>query len=115
MIKLVSMKRSKESMRANQTVSSKPDPYPYGLRLHLDKDELKKLGIKELPDVNDTFHIMAVADVVGTSRSLYKDSEESSGIDLQITMMTLSDESVAAVKSKTAVASSVMHNTYQSK
>lgn len=68
-----------------------PDPgdqpkYPYGTQLYLCEDELKKLGMKEMPTVGTEVPIMAVAKVVGTSE---RETQEGSRktLDLQITSM----------------------------
>lgn len=41
--------------------------YPYGLRLHLDEDELGKLGIS-LPDVGEEFVIVGIGTVTSVSQ-----------------------------------------------
>ncbi|HZD27234.1 MAG TPA: hypothetical protein VE251_00895 [Xanthobacteraceae bacterium] len=53
--KLISMKRSAADKRKDQgevaPISSIAPDYPYGLTIHMDGDELDKLGFKDLPDV----------------------------------------------------------------
>ena len=91
---LVDLKRSKaDKAEEAQEATGGPagDDYPYGLCLNIDNDELAKLGVSQLPNVGDEFHITAVAKVTRTSSSA-SENDESSGMSLQITMMELSAE-----------------------
>lgn len=71
--------------------------YPYGLCISITEEEMPKLGIDELPEVDDMIHIMAMAKVTSVS-----DREETDGsgnktrhcrIELQITHLATEDES----------------------
>lgn len=62
--------------------------YPYGTRLCLDDETLLKLGFAELPPVGTVFKVQAVATVTSV-RSDQRQGEIESGLDLQITDMSL--------------------------
>lgn len=65
--------------------------YPYGLRLSLDSESLKKLGMGELPAIDAEFKLAALVCVVGVSQNDSQGSEEPHRcVDLQIEMMELS-------------------------
>jgi len=94
-----SMKMNKDKMidvtfeeKSSDFNSSKPkEPeYFYGLRLCLNNDAIKALGLSKLPGVGETLKMNAVVEVC--SRSEYESSESgiSQSMDLQITDMELS-------------------------
>lgn len=94
-MKLVDMKREEEKEPEEVAMSGSMSPYPYGLCIHLDKDEMDKLGITELPSVGMEYHIFAVGQVnsVSQSASDYGQGEdESSSMGIQITMLQLVPE-----------------------
>ena len=89
--KMISMKRSKEDKRADKLEhapmeATAPD-YPWGLCLHMDGDEMDKLGIKTMPKVGDEMVIVCKVCVTRTAQSAseYTNGEETKSIDLQIT------------------------------
>lgn len=90
-MKIVSMQRTDgEKQAAKERATSLPSDgpdYSWGLCLNLGKEELAKLGVDELPEVGDEFHIYAVATVTRVSQSASKDGEDSKGVELQITHM----------------------------
>lgn len=47
--RLVHMKKSKKESKADNMPSSIHEPYGYGLRINLDHEGMKKLGIKDMP------------------------------------------------------------------
>ena len=75
----------------------KPDPYPYGLELHLNKDEMKKLGITEMPKLGAVLMIYASAKVESASKSAGKQGEDMS-MTLQITDMGIEKPKVSKIK-----------------
>jgi hypothetical protein len=91
-MKVVSMERTEAEKKAAEErykegpVASGPD-FPWGLCINLGKDELAKLGIKELPEVGDEFHVYAVTRVTRVSASASEGGEDSKGVELQITHM----------------------------
>ena len=95
MAKLISMKRSEKDKREDAGEAAPmeaiaPD-YPWGLCLHLDKDELDKLGITELPEVGTNMSLEAKITVTRVSQSASSgpEAEEYTSIDLQVTDMVL--------------------------
>lgn len=70
---------------AREMVSGEPDAYPWGLCLTLEKRELDKLGIKELPQVGSEFHMLVIAKVTSVNQSA-RMQEEETRVGLQITM-----------------------------
>ena len=95
MAKLISMKRSEKDKREDAGEAAPmeaiyPD-YPWGLCLHLDKDELDKLGITDLPKVGTNMSLEAKITVTRVSQSASSSpkAEEYTSIDLQVTDMAL--------------------------
>lgn len=90
--KLVDMSYTKAELKEEKKEMSvgydgSPNPYPWGLGIRLEKKELDKLGIKQLPEVGTEVHFMAVAKVTSVEQSAREGSDERSCIGLQITMM----------------------------
>jgi len=65
-----------------------PD-FPFGLRLHLDKEQMAILGMAELPEVDSKVMIHAKAFVSFVSESKDSEGEVNMHFDLQITDMAL--------------------------
>lgn len=67
---MTDLKMSKKDMGKDMasTVVDR-NPYPYGTRLNLDADTLEKLGINELPEVGEEFHINAMGKVTSVSEA----------------------------------------------
>lgn len=93
--KLVSLKRTPEDKRKDMggpapAEAMAPD-YPWGTCLHLDLDELEKLGMKKLPEVGSVLTLTAKVMVTRRTESQASpeytmgDADESKSIDLQIT------------------------------
>lgn len=87
--KLVDLAYTKAEIKEEKAeyTSGDPSPYPWGLCLRLEKAELDKLGIKELPQVGSEWHFMAVATVTGVNQSASVTQDEETSVALQITMM----------------------------
>ncbi len=100
---LIDLKMSKKDMAEEASPTADQSQYPWGACLNLDTDELKKLGIKDLPSVGDEYHIRAVGEVTSVSE-LDTGSGESKSLRIQITMMELvhEDESEAMENSESA-------------
>jgi major coat protein len=91
-MKLTNMKQEVEKPQSSECCAMKPDSpkYPYGLKLYLDNESLKKLGIETLPEVGSVVQITATAEVCETASNesqLYGDNKN---MGLQITDMALS-------------------------
>jgi len=90
---LVNMKISKEDREKERTpeMSEADGPeYPFGLRLHLDSNSLKKLGIENLPETGKEFGIEAKAKVVEVSQRADEEYTDKR-MELQVTDMNLVD------------------------
>lgn len=98
MSKLVSMKIDRAArdaaMRGPAVMSEEGPLYPWGLALNLGDEEIKALGMKQLPEAGETMLLVAKVKVSGTS------SEDVAGdagkakrqnVRLQITDMALED------------------------
>lgn len=90
--KMVSMKRTPADMRgdkmAGPSIESTAPDYPYGLCIHMDKDELDKLGITELPKVGTEMMFECKVKVTRISQSASEaadGSNEYTSVDFQIT------------------------------
>ena len=88
---IVSMSRTPtEKKKAEDACKAMPcdgPDYPWGLCLNLGKEELGKLGIKELPEIGDEFHIYAVCKVTRVSASASETSDDQRSVELQVTDM----------------------------
>ena len=122
MMKLIDMKMSKADLKEDQAALTTPsNPYPYGLCLNLDTDELQKLGIAQLPKVGSEYHIVAVGKVTSVSANVSESSGENANMSLQITMLSLDTEVPHAGEAKETTksetrekgATSVMTNAYR--
>lgn len=87
------MKRSAEDIRKDQGENAgieaiAPD-YPYGLVINLEADEIKKLGMKELPKIGTEIPISAVVKVTRVTQSAVEGADEESSISMQITELGL--------------------------
>lgn len=89
--KMVSMKGTGDEEVAPSETSG--EDYPWGLRLHLEDDQLDKLGIDMMPDPGTKRMMMAKVEVVSTDLH-NRDGEQHRSMSLQITDMKLGDEDV---------------------
>lgn len=92
-LKPVSMKRTEADKRGDKLEAAPmeataPD-YPWGLCIHLDKDELDKLGMGKLPAIGATFTLAGTVKATRVSQSAAEDSEESTSVDFQITDLAI--------------------------
>ena len=67
---------------------SRAKRYPYGLEINLNGAVLDKLGMKELPDVEEEVQLMCVAVVTNVNKSANAGQKQRS-VTLQITKMTM--------------------------
>jgi hypothetical protein len=65
--------------------------YPYGLRLELNDESMKKLGLEELPEVGETMMLTAKVVVERVSQNDTKDGGKRQDMSLQITDMEISE------------------------
>ena len=86
---MANLKSKPEREEMPGEVEADEPQYPYGLCLHLGKDELEKLGVKELPDVGTPVMISAKAFVKSTSAYNTQGDGKTMSAELQITDMEL--------------------------
>lgn len=100
--KLVDLAYTKADLKKQEKgIDYVPDPYPWGLCLHLEKEQLDRLGITELPMVGDEMHLLCVAKVTSVNHSAREGQDENASVALQITMaQVLLRESAKAEKGK---------------
>ena len=87
----------KETLLADCAVScDSMDLYPWGLRITLNDEALKKLGMDKLPGIDEKMVLHAIVEVTSVSEnaSQGKDGErhENRSVELQITDMELQTE-----------------------
>lgn len=63
--------------------------YPYGLEISLGSDELKKLGVMKLPEINSKMKMVAIVEVIEVSSKDHGEGKEPN-VRLQIIDMELS-------------------------
>jgi hypothetical protein len=94
-MKMISMKRTPEDKRedagAHAPMEAMAPDYPYGLCIHMDKDELDKLGITDLPKVGTemTMTVKVCVSMVSQSAATGKEAYEQTSVNFQITDMAL--------------------------
>lgn len=79
---MINMKLDKKEGEKETLLSD--NPYPYGLRIGLDSESIKKLGIESLPDVKSILSFKVSAEVISIS-----DDGGYQNIGLQITDMEI--------------------------
>lgn len=94
-MELVDMKmelQSKDdSYEAKEMMMVDKPKYPYGLKLCLEKEELDKLGISEMPEIGANMKMMAVVQVCSLEAKDYE-GEEYRSMGLQVKEMALMPE-----------------------
>lgn len=88
---MADMKMSKSEGIKYEVATEKEDDgpqYPYGLCIHLEQDQLEKLGITELPKVGAAMMIHANAYVKTVSQYDTQDGEDKR-VELQITELEI--------------------------
>lgn len=97
---MVNLKQGTDSFENEEGKTVERDDYPWGLRITLNNETLKKLGIP-LPKVGGEMLLCGKVKVLSTSTR--EDGEETnSSVDLQITDIGLMDESAMPQKSAAA-------------
>lgn len=87
--KLVDLAYSKAEQKEEQSeyVRGEAPAYPWGLCISLEKRELDKLGIAQLPPVGVEVTFTAVAVVTSVNQSARQGEDEESRVGLQITQL----------------------------
>lgn len=97
-MKLEAKPRKGETMLGASDEAMQPE-YPYGLRINLDGESLKKLGISEMPEIDAEFKLTALVCVVGISQHESAGGEPHRSLELQIEQMALAPASEEAGES----------------
>lgn len=84
---LVHMKRDTSAEGTMADLNDKTEEYPYGLRLNLTEDDLKKVGL-DMPKVGEMVHVMAMTKVTAVHAHDSERGGTSQGVELQITHMS---------------------------
>ncbi len=66
--------------------------YPWGLQLRLEKPELDKLGMKELPKIGAEMYVCARVRVTEVASAFRDQGNDSKVVSLQVTHLELSDK-----------------------
>ena len=82
------MNKMSSEMESEKEDTGEVEKYPYCLRLYLGHEEIKNLGLKELPPIGSVVEISALASVVG----LRLDDEKNKTMELQITDMAVASK-----------------------
>lgn len=93
------MKNEKKDEKESTIACSnyeEPD-YPYGLNISLQKEQLEKLDIKELPKVGSKMMMTIAVEVSSISSRQHKD-EDHKCMDLQITDIEIGKEKESKAK-----------------
>lgn len=71
--------------RENSVMSLEDKPsYPYGLKIHLDEETVKKLGISEAPEVGKKVQLMAIGEVVSVEKQEGRGDDHSFSMSVQL-------------------------------
>lgn len=87
---LTDMQQSGGSKRYDVSSASE-NPYPYGLCLRLENDQLDKLGIDPLPHAGKEYQITAVGKVTNVYESQSEGNKGDRGLQIQITHLALAN------------------------
>lgn len=100
---MISMKiNSKEAYSLVSSEEAKsPDlpKYPYGLKICLDDESLKKLGFDSLPKVGSEMMILAKVEVCSARTYETMAGGSDNGVDLQITDMEIRSDEEKSIES----------------
>ena len=94
---MTDMARSPAEMKERNSpgvVGGSREKYGYGTSVTLDAEALKKLGIKELPEVGDEYHIVAIGKVTSTAKNA-NETNDSTRMEIQFTHLKLTHEDEA--------------------
>jgi hypothetical protein len=79
--------KERKEEAAEYSGPSSVSEWPWGLQIRLEDEELKKLGLKELPEVGGEFHLQVIAKVTSVSQNQMADGKSDRCVCLQITML----------------------------
>ena len=87
--KLIDVTFAEKSSDFNSPANPAGPEYFYGLRLCLNNDAIRALGLKKLPEVGEKLKLSAMVEVCCKSESESQEYGLSQNMDLQITEMDL--------------------------
>lgn len=87
----VEMRMSRKPTTTQPSPADAISPYPYGLRLHLEDEQLSTLGIEELPKVGATVEFHAKAEVASISQSEKTQGHPRRQMEWQITHLAMEE------------------------
>jgi hypothetical protein len=106
---MIDMARSPSKRDSNYAaVEPTRDKYGYGTCLTLDAEAMKKLGIKELPEIGDEYHVMAVGKVIRASADA-NELNNSASFEIQLTHMNLTHEADVETPAKEKIGMKGVH------
>lgn len=88
-MEMVDMGKSVTESTLQQPVLGSSSPYPYGLLIRLEEEEIKKLGITIPPSVGEKMTLEAIAEVRSVSTMDDSTSGKKREIGLQITKLAI--------------------------
>ena len=91
-LKDVTFKNTAKNMGINLnegTITKEEPQYHYGLRICLNDEMIKAMGLKDLPEVGSKMKMKATVEVCCTSENESKEYGKNQTMDLQITEMEL--------------------------
>lgn len=98
---LKSMALTKADRKAREKrceIPSLGDKYPYGLRIELNNDAVKKLGLSSLPKAGKRMKLVAEVRVIGSRMNQRDGGETERNLDLQIEKMDLTSTPGSALE-----------------
>ena len=87
-VNMTDMRRTNKRERdsgVNATSNDDGPEYPYGLRIHLDHESMKKLGMKDMPEVGSEVGFHGKAHVTGARAEKREGSDDTRHVELQMT------------------------------
>ena len=87
-VNMTDMRRTnaaKKDVAVNAATNSDGPEYPYGLKVHLDHNSMKKMGMKDMPGVGSEVMMHSKAHVVGARAEKREGRDEERHVELQIT------------------------------
>jgi hypothetical protein len=85
MMGLKSLLTTSQEKREGSILSVEDKPsYPMGLRLELDEETVKKLGLSEMPDVGSFMHLLGKAEVIVVRKEEGRGDDHSFSMTLQL-------------------------------
>lgn len=90
-MKMVSMVHKMEKEAGPEACCCDDMKYPYGTQINLESEQMKALGMKEMPKVGMTMMIHAKVKVVSCRSEEGKEGEEMASMSMQITDMGIEE------------------------